>query len=493
MSSRLDIETNDLAKDSTRSIPLKTPRTCTRSVDDNHAANVRATALFDFFDNDQGDELNFAEGDTIQILEDLEDGWCVGRNPTGDVGMFPSNFVTIHNVTSEDGADEFSEEEEEKSRLDDDDVPRPTATPRTKSMKTMKRKQSLFQSSANINLNVDGEDGEEDGNKESEDESTYKIVVALYDVEEAEQGDELVLKEGDLIKVIQEYEDGWWFGQIGERKGYFPSNCVEETEDKDLEDEDDPFRKSIRKMEAMEASLSGDGDDGNDGDGGDEGTLVGVAVKNDDDDDDTSSTTVGVAVVEGGEGGGGIPGPPPKHHKGFVHGASQDDGGGGGGGGGGAREGDSKKRGWARLATLFGLLLSMSLLAAAMFGVHSTTATITTYPHLGAKEKKGSDGTASGISEFVKSDGSQGVDFLNSASGTVSLSEGGFLGVDVLVPIEGTTANITSSLVGSFALRDHSANVIAVSYTLTGLAPNSDFGLRVEQDTSCSMALGKFC
>jgi hypothetical protein len=85
------------------------------------------------------------------------------------------------------------------------------------------------------------------------------------------------------------------------------------------------------------------------------------------------------------------------------------------------------------------------------------------------------------------------VDFLNSASGTVSLSEGGFLGVDVLVPIEGTTANITSSLVGSFALRDHSANVIAVSYTLTGLAPNSDFGLRVEQDTSCSMALGKFC
>jgi hypothetical protein len=474
MSSRLDIETNDLAKDSTRSIPCKTPRTCTRSVDDNHVATVSATAMFDFFDNDQGDELNFAEGDTIQILEDLEDGWCVGRNPTGDVGMFPSNFVTIHNGTSEDEPDSFSEEEEEKSRLDDDDVPRPTATPRTKSMKTMKRKQSLFQSSANINLNVDGEDGEDD--------STYKIVVALYDVEEVEQGDELILKEGDLIKVIQEYEDGWWFGQIGKRKGYFPSNCVEETEDKDLEDEDDPFRKSIRKMEAMEASLSGDG--------GDEGTLVGVAVKNDDDDDDTSSTTVGVAVVEGGEGGGGIPGPPPKHHKGFVHGASQDDGGGGGGGGGGAREEDSKKRGWARLATLFGLLLSMSLLAAAMFGVHSTTATITTYPHLGAKEKKGSDGTASGISEFVKSDGSQGVDFLNSASGTVSLSEGGFLGVDVLVPIEGTTANITSSLVGSFALRDHSANVIAVSYTLTGLAPNSDFGLRVEQDTSCSVALG---
>ena len=90
----------------------------------------------------------------------------------------------------------------------------------------------------------------------------------------------------------------------------------------------------------------------------------------------------------------------------------------------------------------------------------------------------------------MKSDGSQGVDFLNTASGTVSVTEGGFLGVDVLVPIEGTSANITSSLVGSFALRDVSANVIGVSYTLTGLAPNSDFGLRVERDTSCSLAFG---
>ena len=29
-----------------------------------------------------------------------------------------------------------------------------------------------------------------------------------------------------------------------------------------------------------------------------------------------------------------------------------------------------------------------------------------------------------------------------------------------------------------------------MSYTLTGLAPNSDFGLRVERDTSCSLAIG---
>ena len=75
-------------------------------------------------------------------------------------------------------------------------------------------------------------------------------------------------------------------------------------------------------------------------------------------------------------------------------------------------------------------------------------------------------------------------------SGTVSVAEGGFLGVDMLVPIEGTSANITSTLAGSLALRDFSANVIAVSYTLTGLAPNSDFGLRVERDTSCSLAIG---
>ena len=40
-----------------------------------------------------------------------------------------------------------------------------------------------------------------------------------------------VRSEGDLtqiwIEVYQKFEDGWWYGGVGGRKGYFPSNCVE--------------------------------------------------------------------------------------------------------------------------------------------------------------------------------------------------------------------------------------------------------------------------
>jgi hypothetical protein len=52
-------------------------------------------SLFDFNEDDNGDELHFQEGELIEILEELDDGWCVGRNPAGDIGMFPANFIEV--------------------------------------------------------------------------------------------------------------------------------------------------------------------------------------------------------------------------------------------------------------------------------------------------------------------------------------------------------------------------------------------------------------
>lgn len=55
---------------------------------------------------------------------------------------------------------------------------------------------------------------------------TLFTVRALYGYE-AQQGDELSLREGDLIKVLSTEEDPWWVGQLDGFTGLFPSNYVE--------------------------------------------------------------------------------------------------------------------------------------------------------------------------------------------------------------------------------------------------------------------------
>ncbi|XP_037345471.2 nostrin [Pungitius pungitius] len=50
---------------------------------------------------------------------------------------------------------------------------------------------------------------------------------ALYDFT-PQRGDELALKEGDLVDIYRKEENGWWFGELHKNKGHFPSTYVEE-------------------------------------------------------------------------------------------------------------------------------------------------------------------------------------------------------------------------------------------------------------------------
>ena len=43
---------------------------------------------------------------------------------------------------------------------------------------------------------------------------------------EAEQGDELTLHVGDIVKNIVRSEGGWWEGELNDKKGMFPENFV---------------------------------------------------------------------------------------------------------------------------------------------------------------------------------------------------------------------------------------------------------------------------
>jgi SH3 domain-containing kinase-binding protein 1 len=44
----------------------------------------------------------------------------------------------------------------------------------------------------------------------------------------AENEDELSIEEGDIITILKKEDEGWWEGEIDGRKGWFPSNFVEE-------------------------------------------------------------------------------------------------------------------------------------------------------------------------------------------------------------------------------------------------------------------------
>ena len=44
---------------------------------------------------------------------------------------------------------------------------------------------------------------------------------------DAENNDELSLKEGDMVKVLDQEEEGWWKGELNGKIGVFPSNFVE--------------------------------------------------------------------------------------------------------------------------------------------------------------------------------------------------------------------------------------------------------------------------
>ena len=50
---------------------------------------------------------------------------------------------------------------------------------------------------------------------------------ALHDYD-AENDDELSIKDGDVITVLTQEDEGWWEGELNGKKGWFPSNFVEE-------------------------------------------------------------------------------------------------------------------------------------------------------------------------------------------------------------------------------------------------------------------------
>lgn len=49
---------------------------------------------------------------------------------------------------------------------------------------------------------------------------------ALYEFI-GEQSDQLTIRPGEIINVIEKMNDGWWRGEVNDMKGFFPESYVE--------------------------------------------------------------------------------------------------------------------------------------------------------------------------------------------------------------------------------------------------------------------------
>lgn len=58
----------------------------------------------------------------------------------------------------------------------------------------------------------------------------FETVFAKFQFQ-PQHDDELALKKGDKIKVLEKQEDGWWKGRVGTKEGWFPSNYIQPEEE----------------------------------------------------------------------------------------------------------------------------------------------------------------------------------------------------------------------------------------------------------------------
>jgi len=62
------------------------------------------------YDATEENEISFAEGETLYLVEKDDSGWWRGRNTKGDEGLFPSNFVEVVGEEGNSGSIEINKD-----------------------------------------------------------------------------------------------------------------------------------------------------------------------------------------------------------------------------------------------------------------------------------------------------------------------------------------------------------------------------------------------
>uniref|UniRef100_A0A3P9CT29 Osteoclast-stimulating factor 1 n=1 Tax=Maylandia zebra TaxID=106582 RepID=A0A3P9CT29_9CICH len=215
----------------------------------------RCKAAFSYVPQHE-DELELKIGDVIEIIAEVEEGWWEGVL-NGKTGMFPSNF-TKEILTDSETPSLDSQEENRSGRTNvlciicvyvDKDSPSSESDggdSRSETGSEIPPKKlrgfgfgNIFKDQP-IKLRPRSMDVDSEVDKVSHthpavfvsfhsNKALFLIIICkvLFPYE-AQNEDELTIKDGDIINIITKdcADAGWWMGEIGGRQGVFPDNFV---------------------------------------------------------------------------------------------------------------------------------------------------------------------------------------------------------------------------------------------------------------------------
>lgn len=211
----------------------------------------RCKAAFSYVPQHE-DELELKIGDVIEIIAEVEEGWWEGLL-NGKTGMFPSNFTKVIQTDSETPSLDTSQEELRSTRTNKDSPGSESDGGDSRSetgsgeiqpkkvrgfgfgdifkdqpIKLRPRSMDVDSEGDKVNEGKAGSVATETMKTEPDGKAKGRELCKVLFPYEAQNEDELQLKEGEIITIItKECADaGWWMGEIGGRQGVFPDNFV---------------------------------------------------------------------------------------------------------------------------------------------------------------------------------------------------------------------------------------------------------------------------
>jgi len=207
---------------------------------DTRAPSYQARALFPFTGQTE-QELSFAAGDVINLIDYSHSEWWVGELH-GRQGSFPSSYAEIINAPQEQvpttttasveqpfQAASESQGTGEQAEVLFDFIPQEEGELACKQGDVLDILERLDDEWIHASLN--GREGMVPAayvqtiETFQADHEAYYTAVALYDFE-AQDEEELSFKEGDIITLSDYSDEAWWYGTLNGIEGRFPASYV---------------------------------------------------------------------------------------------------------------------------------------------------------------------------------------------------------------------------------------------------------------------------